>query len=369
MRAPASRPDRQHGLSLVELMVALTVGLLLTLGLFTMISRSSSAFQTQDDFARMQDNATAALRYLGDSIRHAGFYGYARDVTGLDVAVGGIATVNDCGSGASQANPAAANWAIAPWEPLRGFTLTTATVNGVLPCIRASNFIDGQVLVTRHGIGLPIPDPNSDGNLTDGLILQPNYTTTIYVQSDPNTGLVFYGTNFATHKGNGVTKTLPTGADADIFQWQTHVYYLRPCSRPTGAGGLACQGSDDAGRPIPTLVRQELVGSTMTEVPLVEGIERWNVTYGIDGDQNGVPERYDPTPGIANFVNVVSVRVSILVRAPNPTTEHDDSGKSYDLNGDGVADFTCTPGSDCGYKRKVFSQTFQVRNVAQRRQL
>ena len=40
---PSSRA-RQRGLSLVELMIGLTIGLVLTLGMFTLISNTSNVF-------------------------------------------------------------------------------------------------------------------------------------------------------------------------------------------------------------------------------------------------------------------------------------------------------------------------------------
>ena len=65
----------QRGLSLVEVMIGITIALILTLGLMVVIMGTSRGFQTQDDFARLQENGMTALSYIGDSIRHAGFYG------------------------------------------------------------------------------------------------------------------------------------------------------------------------------------------------------------------------------------------------------------------------------------------------------
>lgn len=368
------RTLRQVGLSLVELMVGLTIGLVLTLGLFTLISSQSMTFKIQDDFARMQENGTLALRYLGDSVRMAGFYAYSPASEAIDTAIGGVATTTDCGSAG---NPPAANWALAVGNTVQGFDgLMPVTVNAVLPCILAVNFVAGPILVTRSAGGFRIPDPNADGNLTDGLTAQPNYTTTIYVQSDPNAGLLFYGANFAALKAAGTTRSATTGADLDIFEYRAQVYYIRPCSRPNGGAANCTGAADDGGQPIPTLVRQELVGSVMTEVPLVEGIEQINFQYGIDdlpligptgGLGDGVPDRFTPTPTAAEWPNVVAVKVTLLVRSPGLSREYDDSTKSYDLTGDGNPDFTCAAGPNCWYKRKVFSQIFQIRNIAQRR--
>jgi hypothetical protein len=66
---------------------------------------------------------------------------------------------------------------------------------------------------------------------------------------------------------------------------------------------------------------------------------------------------------------VVTVRVAILMRAATPTPGHDDSGKRYDLTSGIPPAFTCNPAvaNDCAYRRHVFTQTFQVRNIAMRR--
>ena len=85
-------------MSLIELMIGLTIGLMLTLGLFTLIAGQSTTFKTQDDFARMQENATSALRYIGDSIRMAGFYGFTQDPAAISLTAGAVSTSADCGS-------------------------------------------------------------------------------------------------------------------------------------------------------------------------------------------------------------------------------------------------------------------------------
>jgi type IV pilus assembly protein PilW len=361
-------PGRSRGLSLIELMVALTIGLALTLGLFTMISGSSQTFRIQDEFARMQEGATMSLRYVGDSVRHAGFFGYARD--GSAMVNQGVSTVTDCGSGA---NLPSANWAIDLTKPVYGFDLTSLTVAANLPCINPSNFQDGPILVTRAAIGYRMPDPNADGNLSDGVAAQPNFATTVFLQADANGGMLFYGSQFAALRATSASRHLPNGNDVDVFQYSAHVYYIRPCSRPTGAGGTVCQATDDGGRPIPTLVRQELVGSNMVEVPLVEGVDRIDYRYGIDNTADGVPDTFTRSPAVADWANVVAVRVTVLMRSSTVIADYDDSGRQYDLNNDGTNIYTCNPTllspvpTACHYKRKVFSQVFQLRNIAQRR--
>ena len=98
-------------------MIGLTIGLFLTLGMFTLIANSSNVFKVQDDFARMQENASSAMRYISTSLRSAGFYGYAADFSLVNTTGGAVSTVNDCGSAT---NPPASNWALGLEFPVFG---------------------------------------------------------------------------------------------------------------------------------------------------------------------------------------------------------------------------------------------------------
>jgi len=354
----------QRGLTLVELMVALTLGLFLTLGLILMMGDTSRTFKIQDDFARMQENAVSGLRYIGDTLRHAGFYGPMAE-TGALTQYGTIGAItNDCGN------------TFTTTVPLFGYNaLTTANVAATVPCILAANFQPGPVLIARLTTGLAVADPNADGDFSDGLVAQAGYTNTLYAQSNVRGGFVLRGQDFATFVSSETVLKLGNGAQFPVFPYQMHVYYIRPCSRPTGgATNNQCQASDDSGRPVPTLVRQELQGTTMVERPLAEGVERMSLLYGVDllpaGDGDGVADRFvaDPLSVAADgWARVVSVRVSLLVRSPTIVSGYNDSGKSYDLDGDGTVDFTCGDAIECAYKRSIFSQVIQVRNLAFRR--
>lgn len=374
--SPALRPVWQAGLSLVELMVTLAVGSFLTVGLVYMMSDTSRSFRIQDDYARMQENAVSSLRYLGDTLRHTGFYGVMAQTQALEQygTIGAI--TNDCGN------------TLTTTVPVFGYAaLTQANVNATVGCIKSMNFQPGPVLITRLTSGMAVVDPNNDGNFVDGVD-----ASTLYVQSNVATGAFVKGSDYSAYVGSGLVRKLATGAQFAPFPYQMHVYYIRPCSRPTGgAASDECQAGDDLGRPVPTLVRQELQGATaagvtslrMVERPLAEGVERIGILYGLDslpapaGD--GVADRYfaDPSAAAAAlgitvteaWARVVSVRVTLLVRSLTPIAGYDDSSKSYDLDGDGAPDFVCSAlvAMECNYKRAVFSQVIQVRNLAFRR--
>jgi type IV pilus assembly protein PilW len=366
-------------------MVGLAIGMVLTLGMFTMIISTSQSFRVNDDFSRMQENAASAFRYLGDSLRQAGFYGSSQDTSSLQIPPASPVSTNvDCGSAAVTPS---VNFALDFTTPIRAYmNYTPLTVAADFPCIRTQNFNQGPpmanpnpILVTRGASGFRVCWANVAAvlnispacpNTLSLLASQPNFTTTIYVQADPYTGIAFYGGDYATLRAGPTARRYTNGNDMEMFEYRAHVYYVRPCSRPAG-GAVNCTGAgDDNGRPIPTLARQELIARDMTEVPLVEGIELIDYRFGIDTTSDGVADFY--TANVVNplqWLQVVSVKVTILVRSPNMNTEYDDSSKQYDLLGDGVtAIYRCTAAgaNACNYKRKIFSQTIQVRNIAQR---
>ena len=65
-----------RGFSLVELMIAITLGLLLTAGLIQLFSSTKVTFNTNDALARVQENGRFALETLKRELREAGTLGF-----------------------------------------------------------------------------------------------------------------------------------------------------------------------------------------------------------------------------------------------------------------------------------------------------
>jgi type IV pilus assembly protein PilW len=73
------RTRRSAGFTLVELMVALTIGLLLTVAVAQLFIGSRQSYATTDDAARMQENMRFAYDVLSRTARMAGYMAYAGD--------------------------------------------------------------------------------------------------------------------------------------------------------------------------------------------------------------------------------------------------------------------------------------------------
>lgn len=67
-----ARIHKQSGLSLIELMVAITLGLMITMTLGYILMGSRSTYRTQDASARVQDTGRFAMDFIGRQLRSSG---------------------------------------------------------------------------------------------------------------------------------------------------------------------------------------------------------------------------------------------------------------------------------------------------------
>jgi type IV pilus assembly protein PilW len=145
-----------------------------------------------------------------------------------------------------------------------------------------------------------------------------------------------------------------TTVQPDIRQFITRIYFVA--------------NNDASGDGIPTLKRAELVGSSFSTVSVAPGIENLQLEYGIDTNADGAPDLMSADPGsVANWSNVVSVKLNLLARATSPTLGYTDP-KTYTLGmkADGTTVNTVTPGGS--YKRHVFQSEARLYNPAGRRE-
>lgn len=78
MKQVFKSPHKQAGLSLIELMISITLGLILMAGVVQMFVSSKSVFTTQQSMSRIQETGRLAIDFLSRDIRMAGFYGCFR---------------------------------------------------------------------------------------------------------------------------------------------------------------------------------------------------------------------------------------------------------------------------------------------------
>ena len=366
----------QRGLTLIELMISISIGLLMLTVLAVLFAESSRSHKALSEASQQIENGRFAIQLLGDDLHLAGFYGQFSSV------------------------PAAP--ATAP-DPC---AVSTTTLSNALPVhiqgFNAADFTSRPSLASAPLCAAILTNanlqPGSDIVVirradTRQLAAADSPTTNdIYLQSNPAAAEIQVGDDATaigtTLKANGyLANGLSTadtahtnllnkdGTAAPIRKYHVHVYFVAPCSVPSD-GGTTCTGSaDDGGSPIPTLKRLELSssgGATVMSIDaLVEGIEMMKVDYGVDtigavsGGPDGTPDGNYlriPTTLPADWVNVMGVNVYLLSRNTRqiPGTPDD---KTYAM---GVAgDYT--PGGS--FKRHAYSTTIRLTNPSSRREV
>lgn len=72
------RAQRQAGFTLVELMIAMALGLIVSLAAMTLMMTSQTAYQTIDEQARLEENTRFVLEMVGRAVHQAGYVNWDR---------------------------------------------------------------------------------------------------------------------------------------------------------------------------------------------------------------------------------------------------------------------------------------------------
>ncbi|MEM9173295.1 MAG: prepilin-type N-terminal cleavage/methylation domain-containing protein, partial [Pseudomonadota bacterium] len=99
-----ARQTTQRGYTLIEIMIALTIGVFLTGGMLNLYIGSKRAYNIQSTLTELQEVGRFGIKSMIEDIRMAGFFGCGTTASVVNVLTGG-----------------AANWEINAAEPLRGF--------------------------------------------------------------------------------------------------------------------------------------------------------------------------------------------------------------------------------------------------------
>lgn len=317
-------PAHQSGLSLVELMISLTIGLILLTGLTALIVQQSSTRTELEKSSRQIENGRYAMELLNGDIELAGFYSeYSPPLTTtytIPADPCDVAEANQGWDSATQSVPV----------PIYGYTGAAAT-----PSCVTNRLAGTSILVVRRTAA---PVIGAGAAVAGTTYLQVSRCNT-------DTSAFAFGTSGFNLKQKDCATLAP------LHKYIVRIYYISSCS--------VCSGAADT---IPTLKMVEFIDGAQTTIPLVEGIENLQFDYGIAASAtSGSPATYTTTPAAADWPNVMTVRVNLLVRNNDPTPGYTDT-KAYTLGGAG----TVMPGGS--YLRHVYSQVVRIVNPSGRRE-
>jgi type IV pilus assembly protein PilW len=354
-----SRPrlprQRASGFTLVELLVALALGLLLLGALVSLIVSSVTNRTELDKTSRQIENGRYALERLQSDIQMAGFKG----TTGLQSwdKVNPVACpTSPADMGYSAVLAGSTN---VPY-PLRAQTSTPA-------CLSTANVRTGtaMLLVSRAA---------SDTVAPSAAVKDEAY---IQVSTCGTDNLPFKAEVAGTDPASQFTllqKDCVSTHPAELRKLVHRIYFISDCN--------------DCGKDtLPTLKVAERIKGALVITPLVEGIEDLQFDYGIDMDENGSPDCYISSPdapattevavtvcpqtapayvwtdAAKNWTNVMAVRIHLLARNLDKSSDAD--SRKFLM---GLAKSEVGPFND-GYKRHVFSTVARVVNDSALREL
>lgn len=334
---------RSLGLSLVELMIAMTLGLVVLLAVGQVYLSSSRTFRTQEALSRLQESARYALETLSYDIRMAGQVGCGFDKTQSvnvlnDISVGDFfgAPIRGIADGGAIPSPFTA-------VPLRG---------DAVQVIRADE--ENESIVESHvGASATFKFAETSTLLKGEVaIVTDCQTAAVFQATNPTTpgDTLVHSTGVSGVAPGNCSKSLSyttpacgvaAGKDfpggSKVYKMLNRLYYIQ--ANPAGE---------------PALYRQALVkGAPVTE-ELVEGVEDFRVNYGLDTNGDKAVDSTVGTATVANWDQVQTVQVSLLMRSDNNAV---DSPQTYTFNG-----ATTTPASTDRRIRKVFNATIAVRS-------
>ncbi len=358
MQRRQARPD-EAGLALVELMVAMSLGLLLVAALGYLFVGNRQTYRTQDAVARIQENGRAAMEFIGRDLRAAGYLGCS-NLADPSLTVGLLA-----------ASP--------PWSPLNAASIFRGFESGWRVDRNQDGIEDASdqpddyttgtdTFVVFTGADRDIPlsgtmeGPNADipiaGNTEEFkaanlmLIADCTQADVFRVSQDGTTALKHEGgpctdaTNGKTYDPCNSNAALGKayGTDALVMPMTASVYYLR--DRPGGNRSLyrlPWQG-----------------GAWGNSEELVEHVQAMQLVYGEDTNGDGSVDVYRKADAVTDWARVRAVRVSLLLYSPEDGLAPQPQTYVWDSDNDGKLDNT-VPATDRRL-RYVYTSTFTLRN-------
>ncbi|HEX7888309.1 MAG TPA: PilW family protein [Ramlibacter sp.] len=371
----------QRGITIVEFMVSIAIGMIVVAALATLIADQSSNRAEVDRAGRLIESGRYSARVLADELQMAGYWG---EISLSPAAP--AAWADPCG--ANPAVPTQAEQVAAMGLHITGFdvpgTAARPGYNGTaaLPALAGGgnvtlsclpNLKPGtDVLVVRHADSNSTPYENGSGVPVVGTLGAAANGNRLFTQAGLNPTTSLFETRFDLG-ANAATafelKRKDKVTMATVRRFVTRIYYVSTCS--------VCSGTPDA---IPSLKMLELDkgGATAGElawadpVTISEGVENLQVEYGFDAaaTKDGAPDGADiaasSLTAVGDWAAVVSVKLFILARSIERSPGFTDA-KSYPLGLAGA--MVPAAGEEAKYKRHVFSQSVRLVNPSFRRSL
>lgn len=335
------------GFSLIELMLAMLIGLIIMGGVMQMFITTRDTQRTSEDQMRLISDARFVMQSIAFDLRHAGIWGGMNETKLIAckkdsalpcpaVEEGELAAMtDDCDATSTN------DWFIDLDRPVIAFNGNNPYIT---TCAKEGYKAGTDVLGLHYADTISIP--------TDSLA-----SNVVYVRSNIRSGMIFVG------------DTYPSAADTNLYKWidvpldsvtrnfplRSVVYYVS-------------EYTDDPSEDpqIPSLHKVELrAGPIMEDSVLIPGVEDFQLEFGLDTTGDFQVNSYVSADTVTNddWLNgkVIAVKIWLLMRAEHADRNGVGGDQTFKL---AVADSDAGVTYTDGVRRFLITGVIRLRNTA-----
>ncbi len=353
-----------HGFSLVELMVALTVGLIITAAVVQIFVTSSSSYSLTEGYTRAQESGRFGIEFMSYDIRMAGYMGCRSNLTNSDV--NNITDPQDDATffpeGFRGFSYTGSGDAVGDWTPARPVLGTTTGSVQIRP-------LPGSDIILSQYAGLSVQldaekATNANVQISNATALAGYLTANdVLIVADCEKADIFRATTVSNgsgkttiaHANSGNTDNFlqkAYGTDAELLKLVKNVYFI-------------ARRGNDAANP-PSLYRASLNGSVYASEELVTGVEMMRILYGYDASGDGSASQYLTAAQVdalgPDWNNVVAIRIGFVVNTGENNIDAAPDTNSYNLLGQANDSYDDYGPVNDQKRRRVFTTTIRPRN-------
>ena len=285
-------------------MVAMLLGVFLLFALVEILLNGKQSFSSASHMSRLQENGRIATNLVVTDLKRAGYMGGNSAVDNISGTAGQVAGASTCATGDT-------TWGRMVSWGISGLDDT----NAGYACIPNATYLRGDVLTIRYAAPWAAAAISANN---------------IYLRSSLFEGKIFQGSDEA------VIDNEVEDEPNSVRELMAHSYFV-------GDSGRTC-----GNEAVPSLFRVSLDNSGQPEVQeLLPGIEHFQVQYGVAG-------QYVNADDVADWDDVVTARIWLLVRAECTETGFTDNS-SY-----GLGNQVYKPNDN--FRRQLYSSVVMLRN-------
>lgn len=344
----------QLGFAIVEMMIAMLLGLLLMGGSLDVLLSNKQTNSLQIALSKMQQDGRLAINVLSTDIRMADYSGCYSDLSD-----GVENTLNNSTSFAWDLSNT-----VQGYDDISGsFSISDANSGGAI-----TDIVEGTDVLVIKGMadGVPISSNPDNSTFTIAETLNNLNTGEILVVADCEQASMFQASSVASSGGvttilhtvaamtpgnNIATVTNSFGTDAEIARLTSTVYYIK--NDASGSPGLFQSSlSVNSGGNVVALEENQLASN----------VENMQIHYGVDTDDDQDVDVYQNAAAVTDWADVISIRLALLLASDNDFLI--ENAESYSFDDSSFSFIKDNPaGASADHKiRRIFTGFMALRN-------